>query len=158
MEARKIWLDMDGTIADLYGVPDWLPKLQASNPEPYAVAKPLVNMSVLARLLNNRQKDGFQICIITALSKNSTPEYDEKVKQAKLAWLRQHLASVQFDEIRFVPYTFVKNEANTGDDILFDDEVRHLLAWTGLAIHAENILSALKKPRPQRVRDTLGQW
>lgn len=158
MEARKIWLDMDGTIADLYGVPDWLPKLQASNPEPYAIAKPLVNMSVLARLLNNRQKDGFQICIITALSKNSTPEYDEKVKQAKLAWLRQHLASVQFDEIRFVPYTFVKNEANTGDDILFDDEARHLLAWTGLAIHAENILSALKKPRPQRVRDTLGQW
>lgn len=158
MEARKIWLDMDGTIADLYGVPDWLPKLQASNPEPYAIAKPLVNMSVLARLLNNRQKDGFQICIITALSKNSTPEYDEKVKQAKLAWLRQHLASVQFDEIRFVPYTFIKNEANTGDDILFDDESRHLLAWTGLAIHAENILSALKKPRPQRVRDTLGQW
>lgn len=158
MEARKIWLDMDGTIADLYGVPDWLPKLQASNPEPYAIAKPLVNMNVLARLLNNRQKDGFQICIITALSKNSTPEYDEKVKQAKLAWLRQHLASVQFDEIRFVPYTFVKNEANTGDDILFDDEARHLLAWTGLAIHAENILSALKKPRPQRVRDTLGQW
>ena len=158
MEARKIWLDMDGTIADLYGVPDWLPKLQASNPEPYAIAKPLVNMNVLARLLNNRQKDGFQICIITALSKNSTPEYDEKVKQAKLAWLRQHLASVQFDEIRFVPYTFVKNEANAGDDILFDDETRHLRAWTGLAIHAENILSALKKPRPQRVRDTLGQW
>ena len=144
MEVRKIWLDMDGTIADLYGVPDWLPKLRASNPEPYAKAKPLVNMNTLARLLNNRQKNGFQICIISALSKDSTPEYDEAVKQAKINWLRKHLASVHFDEIRFVPYTYTKNNANTGNDILFDDEARHLLAWTGMAVPAKELIQTLR--------------
>ena len=28
----RIWFDMDGTIADLYGVEDWLPKLRAYDP------------------------------------------------------------------------------------------------------------------------------
>lgn len=143
MENVKIWLDMDGTIADLYAVPDWLPKLRASNPEPYAEASPLVNMSALARLLNNRQRNGFKVCIVSALSKDSTPEYDEAVKQAKLFWLRKHLPSVNFDEIRFVPYTFIKNEVNSGKDILFDDEQRHLQAWTGTAIHASELLKCL---------------
>lgn len=140
----RIWLDMDGTIADLYAVENWLPMLQAHNPTPYEQAKPLVNMSALARLLNNRQKDGFKICVVTALSKTSTAEYDKAVIQAKKVWLRKHLPSVRFDEIRFVPYTFEKNKVNTGNDILFDDESRHLDAWTGTAIHASYILTALR--------------
>ena len=39
----RIWLDMDGTIADLYAVENWLPMLQAHNPTPYEQAKPLVS-------------------------------------------------------------------------------------------------------------------
>lgn len=141
---RKIWLDMDGTIADLYAVKDWLPMLRASNPTPYEKAKPLVNMATLARLIHNRQRNGLAVCIVSALSKDSTPEYDELVKQAKLRWLKKHLPSVQFDEIRFVPYTFTKNDVNSGDDILVDDEERHLVAWTGIAIHASEILAGLR--------------
>lgn len=147
----KIWLDMDGTIADLYGVENWLPMLRASNPTPYAIAKPLVNMAVLARLLNNRQKQGFKICVVSALSKDSTIEYDMAVKQAKVAWLKKHLPSVQFDEIKFVPYTFAKNDVNSGEDILFDDEQRHLSAWTGTAFHASEILTTLKALRLAKV-------
>ena len=30
----KIWLDMDGTIANLYAVENWLPKLRAFDPDP----------------------------------------------------------------------------------------------------------------------------
>lgn len=155
---KKIWLDMDGTIANLYAVKGWLEMLQASNPTPYATAKPMVNMAVLARLIHNRQASGIQICIISALSKNSTAEYDELVKQAKLEWLKKHLPSVVFDEIRFVPYTFIKNDVNSGNDVLIDDEPRHLDAWTGTAIHASDIFSALRKPRAPRVRDTVGLW
>lgn len=140
----KIWLDMDGTIANLYAVKDWLPMLRAYDPTPYASAKPLVNMSLLARLLNSRQREGFKICIISALSKESTSEYDIAVKQAKTQWLKQHLPSVNFDEIKFVPYTYEKNQVNEGEDVLFDDEQRHLTAWTGIAFHANNLIVGLK--------------
>ena len=141
---RKIWFDMDGTIADLYGVENWLEMLINSDPTPYAVAKPLVNLSLLARLMNSVQRNGFEICIVTALSKNSTAEYDEAVIKAKKMWLGRHLKSVQFDEIRFVPYWFTKNDVNSGEDILFDDEARHLEAWTGRACPADEMIDTLK--------------
>lgn len=140
----KIWFDMDGTIADLYGVNGWLDMLIAYDETPYAVAKPLVNLNTLAKLIHKAQRNGFEVCIVSALSKNSTPAYDEKVKTAKMGWLKKHLASVKFDEIRFVPYTFTKNDVNTGNDILFDDEERHLTAWTGTAVHASKIFQTLK--------------
>ena len=140
----RIWFDMDGTIADLYGVNDWLEKLINSDPTPYAEAKPLVNLSLLARLMNRVQRNGFEICVVTALSKNSTAEYDEAVIEAKKMWLSRHLKSVHFDEILFVPYWFTKNDVNSGEDILFDDEARHLEAWTGRACPANEMIETLK--------------
>lgn len=140
----KIWFDMDGTIADLYGVENWLEMLIAHDETPYAIAKPIVNLSVLARLMNKVQRKGFEICIISALAKDSTAEYDEKVRNAKVKWLTNHLKSVHFDEIRFVPYWYAKNDVNTGTDVLFDDEERHLEKWTGTAVHASKMIETLK--------------
>jgi len=140
----KIWFDMDGTIADLYGVENWLEMLIAHDETPYAIAKPIVNLSVLARLMNKVQRKGFEICIVSALAKDSTAEYDEKVRNAKIKWLANHLKSVHFDEIRFVPYWYTKNDVNTGTDVLFDDEERHLEKWTGTAVHASKMIETLK--------------
>ena len=140
----KIWFDMDGTIADLYGVENWLEMLMAHDETPYVIAKPLVNLSVLARLMNKVQRKGFEICIVSALAKDSTTEYDERVRNAKIKWLANHLKSVHFDEIRFVPYWYTKNDVNTGADVLFDDEERHLEKWTGTAVHASKMIKTLK--------------
>lgn len=140
----KIWFDMDGTIADLYGVENWLEMLIAHDETPYAIAKPIVNLSVLAKLMNKVQRKGFEICIVSALAKDSTAEYDERVRNAKIKWLANHLKSVHFDEIRFVPYWYTKNDVNTGADVLFDDEERHLEKWTGTAVHASKMIETLK--------------
>ena len=140
----KIWFDMDGTIVDLYGVENWLEMLIAHDETPYAIAKPIVNLSVLARLMNKVQRKGFEICIVSALAKDSTAEYDERVRNAKIKWLANHLKSVHFDEIRFVPYWYTKNDVNTGADVLFDDEERHLEKWTGTAVHASKMIETLK--------------
>lgn len=140
----KIWFDMDGTIADLYGVDNWLEMLMAHDETPYAIAKPLINLSVLARLMNKVQREGFEICIVSALAKDSTAEYDERVQNAKIKWLANHLKSVHFNEIRFVPYWYTKNNVNTGSDILFDDEERHLEKWTGMAVNANKMIETLK--------------
>lgn len=144
IKTMKIWLDMDGTIADLYSVEGWLTDLINHDERPYREAKPLVRMCVLARLLNKAQRNGYEICVVTALAKNSTNEYDERVIETKKIWLKTHLKSVKFDEVKFVPYTFTKNDVNSGNDILFDDEERHLTAWTGTAYNAKEILEVLK--------------
>ena len=142
-----IWFDMDGTIADLYGVENWLPMLQASDPTPYIVAKPLVRLSTLAYMLNKLKASGYRVGVISWLSKSGTPAYNAVVTAAKIAWLRKHLPSVAFDDIKIVPYGVNKNLFNAGDDILFDDEEPNRNNWTGTAYNVNNIIETLKTLR-----------
>ena len=143
----KIWFDMDGTIANLYGVENWLPMLIAENPMPYAVAEPLVNLSVLARLLNQLQAQGHEIGIISWLSKNSTANYDALVTEAKKGWLRKHMASVRWDAVEIVAYGTPKHEV-CGSGILFDDEERNRVNWNcGNAYEPTEIFHILKEMR-----------
>lgn len=136
--------DMDGTIADLYSNPNWLPLLCAYDPSPYATAKPLLRLSALARRLNTLQRNGYKIAIISWLSKESTAEYDRAVTETKLAWLAEHLPSVKWDKVTIVPYgTPKENYCETPLDILFDDEERNRTNWTGRAYDVTNILEIL---------------
>ena len=138
--------DMDGTIADLYSNPNWLPLLRAYDPTPYITARPLVQLNTLARKLNALQKSGYRIAIISWLSKVSNEDYDRAVTEAKLQWLATHLPSVHWDEITIVPYgTPKENYCHNALDILFDDEERNRLNWTGKAYDAQNILEILRK-------------
>lgn len=140
-----IWFDMDGTIANLYGVENWLDYIIAENPLPYEIAKPLLKLNTLARLLNNLQKKGYAIGIISWLAKNSTENYNLKVKNAKIAWLKKHLASVKFNEIKIVAYNTPKQMfAKNTEDILFDDEKNNRDNWTGKAFDVNNIIEILK--------------
>lgn len=138
--------DMDGTIANLYGVDNWLKYLIAEDTMPYEIAKPLVRLSALARKLNNLQKMGYELAIISWLSKNASYEYNEAVTAAKKAWLAKHLPSVSWDRITIVPYgTPKENFCENALDILFDDEQKNRDNWTGRAYDVENILEILKE-------------
>ena len=143
--AQTIWFDMDGTIADLYGVEGWLDMLIAKDTLPYEIAKPLLRLSALARTLNKLQKQGYKIGIISWRAKNSNAEYDKAVAAAKEKWLRNHLASVIFDEINIVAYGTPKSTfAKSDNDILFDDEAPNRKEWTGKAFDVDSIIEILK--------------
>lgn len=139
----KIYFDMDGTIADLYGVENWLDYLMEENPYPYMVARPLVNLSVLARHIHKAQKAGFEVGVISWLAKNSNENYDELVTMAKMAWLKKHLPSVEFDEIHIVAYGTPKENYKSGFDFLFDDEERNRTNWGNGSKDVENLLKDL---------------
>jgi len=140
-----IFFDMDGTIADLYGVENWLDYLIASDALPYEIAKPLIKLNALARILNRLQKQGYKVGVISWLAKNSNTTYDEKVTKAKKEWLKKHLASVNFDEIHIVKYGTPKQTfAKTENDILFDDEEKNRNDWTGKAFDVNEIIEILK--------------
>ena len=143
---KAIYFDMDGTIANFYGVPNWLEYLIASDTTPYEVAQPLVNMNRLARLLNRLRAQGYHIGVVSWTSKNGTDEFNEATKMAKLKWLDRHLHSVTWDEIEIIPYGFPKQEAvrYASEGLLFDDEAPNRENWTGTAYDVENILEILK--------------
>ena len=139
---KKIYFDMDGTIADLYGVNGWLDCILNGNARPYIEAKPMVNMQVLARRLNALRANGYEICVISWLAKGANDEYNAKVTKAKKKWLAKHLASVQFDEVHIVAYGTPKNTLGVG--VLFDDEEGNRIAWGEGAYTPDKIMEVLK--------------
>ena len=141
---KMIWFDMDGTIANLYAVEGWLADLRAENTRPYMEALPMLNFSLFARLLNQLQRNGWKLGIISWTAKNGSEVYNLAVEMAKRAWLAQHLPSVQWDEIKVVRYGTNKLTA-TGGGILFDDEEGNRNIWGENAYDPQQIVEILKK-------------
>ena len=140
----RINFDMDGTLAGLYGVENWLEDLINENVRPYREAEVLLNMNSLARKLNKLQRQGHEIAVISWLSKCGSEEYNKAVTEVKKNWLRKHLGSVKFDEITIVKYGTPKEQfCKSSEDILFDDEEKNRINWTGKAYDVQNILEVL---------------
>ena len=140
-----IWFDMDGTIANLYGEENWLSDLINGYTKPYRNAKPLVNMREFSKVLNELQARGFEVGVISWLSKNGTDEYNAKVTKAKKDWLVRHLGSVHFNSIHIVKYgTPKQNYKTTDSDVLFDDELNNRLNWGEHAFDVNEIIKVLE--------------
>lgn len=140
-----IYFDMDGTIADFYSVPHWLDHLDRMETTPYELAKPMLNFSAFARLLHAVQAKGIRIGIISALSRTGDADFHARIKEAKSKWLAQHLPSVDWDEIHYVPYGSNKIEYATEELVmLFDDEFSNRANWVGVSHTPDEILEVLR--------------
>jgi len=140
-----IYFDMDGTIADLYGVENWLEDITNYSTRPYEIAKPLVALSVLAQTINGLQKAGYKLGIVSWCSRSATEDFNMAIVEAKRKWLAKHMPSVSWDEIHIVEYgtpkyAVVENE----NGILFDDEKPNRDAWKGTAYDVDNIINILR--------------
>lgn len=146
MTNKRVCFDMDGCLCSLYNVPNWLEYLVNEDTTPYEIAEPMVRMCSLAKRLNNLQKHGYEIAIVSWLSKGGSNEYNEAVTEAKKVWLAKHLPSVTWDEIIIIPYgTPKENYCRSADDILFDDESKNRENWTGKAFAETAIFEVLKR-------------
>lgn len=143
---KKIVFDMDGTIADLYGVEGWLEDLRAERTFPYISAKPLYNMQELNSILIELKAIGYTIAITSWLSMGGSKEYNKAVRKAKREWLKVY--DFPYDEIHLVKYGTPKHYVTKGEyQILVDDNEEVRSKWTkGDTINAnENIIEELKK-------------
>ena len=131
MKIKMVCFDMDGTIADLYGVKGWLNDLRNENPRPYIEAKPMWDMRKLADALKALN---VEIRIITWLSKDSSDEYKDAVRKAKLEWLKEQ--GFPFDKFHGVQYGATKADsvrkylAEDETAILIDDNAKIRSGWT----------------------------
>ena len=149
---NKICFDLDGTIVDFYGYPNWRECLDNYDPTPYLMAKPLVDMGELVGLLEQARSQGYEICITTWLSKTTTEEFKSLVRLAKRVWLNHydfpydHFHGIQYgsDKTKGVRKYLKKGETA----IIFDDDRRVRDNWTiGTAYDPtkENICDILRK-------------
>ena len=149
MTDRWIWLDMDGTIADLYSVDGWLEDLIAHNTRPYAKAKDLYNVLDLLEVLVELKLKGYKLGVISWGSKENNAEYDKAVEKVKREWLANRLLDNILDKIIVTPYGVCKADTcrKFGFGILADDEEQNRNAWDlGDTIDAnKNLLEELAK-------------
>lgn len=145
---KTLVFDMDGTIADFYGVANWLEYLQNEDTTPYEVALPLYDMAYLGALLIILKNQGWKVVITTWLAKDGTKEYNDRTRKAKLEWLEQY--GFPYDEIHLVKYGTTKANCTRhigGYQVLVDDNEKVRKGWKlGDTINAnENILKKLEK-------------
>lgn len=119
---QTIYFDMDGTIADLYGVENWLKNLRTEKVEPYAKAKPLMDSELIENI-----KEKYNLKVLTWTAKNSTKKYHERVATTKREWIEKHFNNL-FSEIIILPYGTNKADYLAKDDILIDDDYNNLKA------------------------------
>lgn len=143
---KVLVFDMDGTIANLYGVENWLESLRAFDPTPYRVAKPMYDMNELTNILNTLKGEGWKVVVTSWLSKETTRAYDKEVRQAKVEWLNKY--SFPYDEIHLVKYGTTKANCTRklgGYQVLIDDNEQVRKGWNlGSTVNAnEDIVEKL---------------
>lgn len=142
---KVLVFDMDGTIANLYGVNGWLESLRAYDSSPYEKAMPLYDMDMFNSILHIIKSKGWRIVVTSWLAKGSTPIYDKAVRKAKRDWLKKW--GVPYDEIHLVKYGTPKHRVTKYPfQVLVDDNEKVRDAWKGRTIDAnKNIIHELIK-------------
>ena len=127
-----VW-DMDGTMNRFYAVKDWLKMLREEKVAPYLLAEPMWDMVELAEILAQFQQKGVEIRVVTWLSKDSSEEYKEAVREAKRDWLKHY--NFPCDHFHGVAYGATKADsvrkylAKDETAILIDDNAKVRHGW-----------------------------
>lgn len=138
--------DMDGTLADFYGVDGWLEDLKNEDTRPYEIAKPIYEPEILNAVIDLLKINGWRIVVTTWLSKGGSKEYNDRTREAKKAWLAE--VGFNYDEIHLVKYGTTKANCTRqlgGFQVLVDDNETVRKGWKlGDTINAnEDILEKL---------------
>ena len=138
--------DMDGTMADLYGVDGWLDDLRAYRTRPYAEARPLVDMDELRTLLLLFKQMGGKVVVTTWLAKEADKAYDDAVRIVKKAWLDMWM--FPYDELHMVRYGTTKancTRRHGNGQTLFDDNAKIRKGWhLGDAVDAVDMMDYIR--------------
>lgn len=142
---KMLIFDMDGTIADLYGVENWLSMLRAEDTTPYEVAKPMYDMDTLAIILEALKGIGWKVVVVSWGSMTGSKEYNQRTRKAKIDWLERF--GFPYDEVHVVKYGTPKQKFAVAEtNVLIDDseEVRnsflkrHMADTQKIAVDANN--------------------
>lgn len=125
----SIVFDMDGTIADLYGVDDWLDKLRNEDISPYVECEPLIPMEMLTSIIQEFKDKNINVRVVSWNCMNASQEYAREVRKAKREWLQRY-CPILLEDFHVVKYGTPKNNfAKNERAILVDDNTKALRDW-----------------------------
>ena len=127
----KIFFDMDGTIADLYGHEGWLEKIVNEEEGLFRNLRTIYDPLQLMEIKVLDTDLPLQMEIITWTPMNASPEYCQKVENEKREWALEKFGDV-FSQVNVLPYGVPKQYAETKKSqlmILVDDNPEVLAMW-----------------------------
>lgn len=134
MKKIKVYLDMDGTIADLYGIENWLPRLRNSDETIFLECKPLITEN---ELFERFPTEKYEICVLSMTPLGATADYCKNVENQKNAWLDKFFPSIT--KRIYKAYGHNKNLKNSISAILVDDSEPIRNSWKGKAINPSEL-------------------
>lgn len=134
MKKQTIYLDMDGTIANLYDQKDWLKRLHAEDAAVFEECTPMTTEDEILKLF---PIENFELKILSMTPKNASKEYCEKVVKAKNKWLDKYFPNIT-NRI-YMKYGKNKNLKNSSQAILIDDSEEIRLNFRGIALNPKNL-------------------
>ena len=109
MNMKSIWFDMDGTIADLYKVEGWLPKLRSNDWSVYSECAPRHNYQRINAAIEALIEDGWQVGVITWASKGIGWGKDlDAITEVKFNWLCKFFPALADGHFACIPYGYSK--------------------------------------------------
>ena len=127
---KIVYLDMDGTIADLYGIENWLYRLRHEDTTIFLECKPMITENELLRRFPTEE---YEIRIMSMTPKGASASYCLNVAKQKDAWLDKYFPSITKRIYR--AYGHNKNLRNSINAILIDDSEPIRNSWRGTAIN-----------------------
>ena len=127
---KKIYLDMDGTIANLYEQKNWLERLQKEDTTIFLECQPLISESELLRLFPPKC---YEIIILSMTPYNCSKEYHNQVIEQKNQWLDIHFPLLK--KRIYKKYGNNKNLKNSVNAILIDDNETIRNTFKGIAFN-----------------------
>jgi len=130
MKKINVYLDMDGTIADLYGIKDWLPRLRNEDKTIFIECAPLITEEELLKCF---PADKYEIRILSMTPKDASKEYCKDVVKQKDSWLNAYFPTLTKRIYR--KYGHNKNLKGSANAILIDDSEPIRNSWKGTALN-----------------------
>lgn len=113
----KVWLDMDGTLFNLYGKDNWLDLLENEVPGAFVgdgmkdSLMPALNLETIHDEIYNLIDLGVSFGIISWTPFAASPIYEEICRREKIDWLHNNFPMIT--DIAIIPYGIEKQKAIT---------------------------------------------
>jgi len=130
----RVYLDMDGTVANLYGIENWLPRLRAEDKTIFQECAPMISEQELFQHFPQNQ---FEIIVLSMTPKGASEKYHAQVQEQKNEWLDRYFPSITRRIYR--KYGHNKNLKNSKNAILVDDSEPIRQSWKGTAINPSTL-------------------